>query len=329
MLTLLRKAAGAYVSGEQAARQLGLSRTAVWKAVDALRSDGYAIEARTGLGYRLTAAPNVLTEAEIRTFLGPTGTVGREILCLDEVDSTNTWAKRLALSGASDGTVAAANYQSAGRGRLNRAFQSPRNQGVYLTALLRPELPPQRLLPATALCAVAVRRAIQKTTGLQPQIKWANDLVIGGKKLCGILTEMSLEGESGSVQYLVMGIGVNVLQGPEDFSPEVRTMATSLRMELGASVSRPELAAAEIQELDGLYTALRTGETAQYLEEYRRSCVTLGREVQLLRADGTREHVRALDIDEDFGLVVRGDGGREFTVRSGEASVRGMYGYAE
>lgn len=329
ILELLKQHPEEYLSGESVSRQLGLSRTAIWKAVDSLRREGYGIEARTGLGYRLTGTPNALTEREIRSFLEKTELVGRELHCLDSVDSTNTYAKQLALAGAADGMAVVANSQTAGRGRMERGFQSPRDKGVYLTVLLRPKLPPEKLLPVTALGAVAVCNAIERVCALRPQIKWANDLVLGGKKLCGILTEMSLEGETGLLQYLVMGIGVNVLHGTEDFSPEVGKIATSLTLELGRPVSRPQLAAAELAELDKLYTALLGGAIAPYLEAYRRDCITLGREVQLLRADGSREHVTALDVDDQFGLVVRRDNGETTVVRSGEVSVRGMYGYAE
>lgn len=329
MLELLREHPGEYVSGESVSRRLGLSRTAVWKAVDALRKEGYGIEARTGLGYRLTETPNVLTEREIRGFLRETERVGRRLICLDTVDSTNTYAKQLALSGAEDGTVVVANSQTAGRGRMERGFQSPKDRGIYLSVLLRPQLPPERLLPVTALGAVAICSAVERVCSVRPQIKWTNDLVMNGKKLCGILTEMSLEGETGLVQYLVMGAGVNVLQRAEDFSPEVGSMATSLSLELGREISRPQLAAAEIEELDELCRNLITGSTSSYLEAYRRDCVTLGREVQLLRPDGSRERVTALDVDDQFGLVVRRESGETFTVRSGEVSVRGLYGYAE
>ena len=329
VLNLLKEQSGTFLSGERISRQLGLSRTAVWKAVDALRRDGYTIEASTGLGYRLTGTPDALTEPEIRSFLPPTDCVGGKILCFDEIGSTNTYAKEIALSGAEDGTVVVANRQTAGRGRMGRDFQSPEGKGIYLSALLRPALPPERLLSVTALAGVAVCRAVEKVCGIRPGIKWTNDLVLGGRKLCGILTELSLEGESGQLQYLVVGMGLNVLHGIEDFSPEVGAMATSLFQELGHPVSRPALAAAEIVELDRLYAALRSGETDSYLDEYRRDCITLGKDVQLLRPDGSREHVTALDIDDQFGLVVCRDDGISTVIRSGEASVRGMYGYVE
>ena len=188
VLACLEQEKGAFIRGEALAQRLGVSRTAVWKAVDALRKEGYTIEARTGLGYRLAAAPDALTEAEIRNHLGPVDTVGRTLLCFDEIDSTNNYAKKLGMTGGQDGTVVTANCQTAGRGRMDRAFQSPRDKGIYLTALLRPDLPTERLMPVTALAGVAVCRAVEQVCGVRPGLKWPNDPVLNGKKLCGILT---------------------------------------------------------------------------------------------------------------------------------------------
>ena len=183
VLALLREQEGAFVSGEEISHRLGLSRAAIWKAVDALRREGYTVEARTGRGYRLLDAPDVLTEPEIRRFLGETARVGRTLVCLAEVDSTNLRARQLAAEGAADGTVVVADRQTAGRGRLGRSFQSPGGQGIYLTALLRPDLPPERLSPVTAMAGVAVCRAVERLCGVSPGLKWPNDPVLDGKKL--------------------------------------------------------------------------------------------------------------------------------------------------
>ena len=326
VLQLLREQEG-YLSGETLSRELSLSRAAVWKAVEALRKDGYSIEARTGLGYRLTGVPDALTEREIRRYLGDGELLGRQLHCLDTIDSTNTYAKKLAMQGAAEGTVVIANNQTAGRGRMGRQFQSPKDKGIYLTVLLRPDLPPSRLMPVTAMAGVAVCDAVEKVCGVRPGLKWPNDPVIGNRKLCGVLTEMSLEGETGSVQYLVLGIGINVGQRAEDFTSDVAEIATSLNAHLGREVCRAELAAALIRELERLYLTLLTGDLSEYLAAYRRDCVNLGKTVQLL-GEG-REVVTAVDVDEEFGLVVRTAAGEEKTVRSGEVSVRGMYGYVE
>lgn len=329
VLSLLRAGNGAYLSGEELSRQLGLSRAAVWKSVEALRKAGYTVEARSGLGYCLRSAPDALTETEIRQHLGPTARVGREIQCFDEIDSTNTYVKQIALTGAADGTVVVANAQTAGRGRMDRSFQSPPDRGIYLTALLRPALPVEKLLPVTAMTGVAVCEAVERVCGVRPQLKWPNDPVLNGRKLCGILTELSLEAETGRLQFLAVGIGLNVSQHPEDFSPELREIATSLEQELGRAVSRPALAAEEIAALDRMDTALRAGLWRPYLEAYRKDCVNLGKRVQLLKPSGERETAEALDIDEQFGLIVRDANGQQRTIRSGEVSVRGLYGYTE
>lgn len=324
---LLRASGGDHLSGEEISRRLGISRAAVWKAVDALRKAGYTIDARSGLGYALVEAPDALTEREVRRCMEERRICCSRLICLDEVDSTNSLLKREALEGAPHGTIAVANCQTGGRGRMSRVFQSPRDRGVYLSILLRPSLAPADLMPVTALTAVAMCDAVEAACGLRPQIKWTNDLVVNGRKLAGILTEMALEGETGMVQYLVMGTGVNVLHTAEDFTPEVAVMATSLLQELGASVSRPLLAAEMIRAFNRLGEDLG-GDYSRYLEAYRRDCVTLGKQVQLLWQDH-HETVKALDVDDQFGLVVRHEDGRTEVIRSGEVSVRGMYGYIE
>ena len=309
IFALLSAQAGDFVSGEDISAQLGISRAAVWKAVGALRRDGYTIEAQTGLGYRLADSPDVLSERELRRRLGETKIVGRTLDCFESVDSTNSYLKRIAAEGAPDGAVAVADEQTAGRGR-------------------RGQLAPEKILPLTALGAVAACDAVERTCGVRPQIKWTNDLVLNGKKLSGTLTELSLEGESGALQYAVIGIGVNCNNASEDFPPEIRDVATSLYLETGKRVQRAALAAALIEELDKLYAALQSGDTASYLTAYRRDCLTLGREVQLLWQN-VKEKVTALDVDDQFGLVVRRADGTVETIRTGEVSVRGLYGYVE
>ena len=325
--TLLRQRQGTYLSGEELSRQLGISRASVWKAVDALRKAGYTIDARTGLGYALMETPDALTEREVRRCLEEGGISCPALYCLDQVDSTNSFLKRLALEEAPHGTVCVANQQTAGRGRMGRAFQSPGDRGVYLSILLRPDLPPQDLMCATAMSAVALCQAVEAVCGAKMEIKWTNDLILNGRKAGGILTEMALEGETGRVQSLVIGGGINVLHTPEDFSRPVAEMATSLRMETGESVSRPRLAAEMVRALNRLGEALG-GDRSEWLAEYRRRCVTLGKPVRLLWTDNQRA-AQALDVDDQFGLMVRYEDGTEETIRSGEVSVRGFYGYLD
>lgn len=328
VLKLLQDSGGKYVSGEAVSGELNITRAAVWKAVSALRRDGYAIEARKSQGYRLTKTPDLLTEPAIRARLGETRMVGRKLCCFRSVDSTNAYLKRAASKGVADGTVAVADEQTGGRGRRGRSFQSPAGKGVYLSALLRPPLEPTKLLPLTGFAAVAVCNAIERVAGARPQIKWTNDLVLGGKKLCGILTELSMEGESGALQYAIIGIGVNVAQTREDFAGELEGIATSLAIETGKSVSRAALAAAMIEELDALYVALLRHKLRPYLDTYRRDCLTIGREVQLLWED-IHEKVVATGVDDELGLIVLRQNGAQETIRSGEVSVRGLYGYVD
>lgn len=261
-----------------------------------------------------------LTAEKIREFLAVDCP---RLECFESIDSTNSYLKREAACGAVHGSVAAANSQSAGRGRLGRSFQSPPDRGIYLSVLLRPELDGEVLMSATGMAAVAVSRAVRRVTGADVGIKWTNDLILNGKKLAGILAETVVVGEDIA---LIIGVGVNVHQAREDFDGEVADIATSLAME-GYQTDRAALTAAMIEELYALGGALG-GEIDGYVEEYRRACVTLGREVRLM---WTEKQVRAqaLDVDERFGLLVRPENGEIMTVRSGEVSVRGLYGYTE
>ena len=268
-----------------------------------------------------------LTKGSILSFLP--SLEEKKLTVLSSVDSTNTYLKRLSLSCGDGERIAVADHQSAGRGRMGRSFESPAGKGIYLSLLLRPHIAPAQALPATGLCAVAVRRAIEKVCGIDCGIKWTNDLVYGGKKICGILTEMALGSENGRVQHMIVGVGVNVHHTAEDFSPEVAFLASSLDAVTGKSVCRAQLTAAMIEELLKLPALLENPDTiCGYVADYRAHCVTLGKDARLMWREG-EEKVFALDIDDAFGLVVRHADGTEETIRSGEVSVRGLYGYTE
>ena len=309
------------LSGEELSRALGVSRAAVWKAVTALRGEGYIIEALPTKGYRLVDAPDVLRGPELSD---PDRVVGCEVVCLDETDSTNDECKRRAMAGAPTGLAVTAESQTGGKGRRGRSFQSLKGKGLYLSVLLRPQVPLETVSQLTAWTAVAVCRAIEAVSGVQADIKWPNDVLVEGKKLCGILTELGVEAETGSLSYVVVGMGTNVTQTVADFGPQLRDIATSLAL-LGSAVRRADLARELLTQLDHMNAAFPEGR-ADYLAQYRRRCVTLGRQVKLVGPEGETP-ARALDIDENFALKVRLDSGAEETGTSGEVSVRGVLGY--
>lgn len=312
------------INGSQLAARLGVSRNAVWKVIQELKSEGFEISSKTNRGYSLDGHPDLISAELVNAYvrLRPWN-----LLVFDSLDSTNNEAKRLADSGLKDGSVLLSDEQTGGKGRLGRSFVSKKGLGLYMSLFLRPSASANDLSFVTALAAIAVKRALLKTAGVGTGIKWPNDIVLNGKKLCGILTELSVEGESGCVQYLVIGIGLNVGYDSEDFPKEIRNMCTSLKME-NAAVGRAPLAAAILDEFSGIY---QDGNFVFDLEscrsEYVRDCVTIGRDVKITGAatlSGT-----AVGLDGKFGLVVQPENGEPVTVQSGEVSVRGLYGYAE
>ena len=324
ILSLLSRRPGQYVSGEEMSRALEISRAAVWKAIDGLRQEGYAISSTPNRGYRLDQSPDKLSPGALSALLPPGAVVGRELVVLEQVDSTNNEVKRRA-AGSPEGLAVLAETQTAGKGRRGRTYSSPAGKGLYLSFLLRPELELAQVLPITAWTAVAVCNGVEAACGLRPGIKWTNDIILNGRKLCGILTELELEGESGGLGFVVVGAGINVSQTEADFGPELAPLAVSLAQATGRVIRRDKLAGHVLTALNEMYAAF-PGERDRWLAQYRADCLTLGREVRLIR-NGGEEHALALDVNEDFGLVVRHRDGRLETISSGEVSVRGLLGY--
>ena len=265
------------------------------------------------------------TLPDIREIFGHLGDCPWHLQVYSEVGSTNTLLKQMAAEGAAAGTVLIADRQTAGRGRLGRSFLSPGGVGVYLSALIRPNCAPTALMHLTCAVAVAMCDAVENAFGFRPGIKWTNDLVVGNRKLGGILTELGLDPKTGKVDHAVLGIGINCGQIETDFDESIRSMATSVRMVTGREASRERLIAGMVKALEAMDKALLTSPAA-ILERYRADCITLGQDVSILRGDEVR-HARALDIDAEGGLIVRYDSGETGTVTSGEVSVRGLYGY--
>jgi len=311
VLQVLR-GAGEAVSGEYLAAQLGLSRTAVWKRVHRLKAQGYVIEGSPRRGYRLLAVPDKLLPAEVlqglqaRVLKGP-------VHHFETLDSTNNLAKELAARGAPEGTVVVAEAQTGGRGRLGREWDSPPGVGLYVSLVLRPMLPPMDLPQITLTSAVAVVRAVRRVAGVAPGIKWPNDLLLNGKKLGGILTEM--ETESDRISHVVVGLGLNV--NNPGFPAELTATATSLTLAAGGAFSRVDLLKAWLEEFDGLYDRFLNQGFAEILEEWKGLTVTLGREVTVRQ--GPREiSGLALDVAPDGALLLRTAGSEIVRVISGE-----------
>ena len=238
------------------------------------------------------------------------------------IDSTNTQAKHLAAQGAPHGTVLIAGHQTGGRGRLGRSFHSPEGMGIYLSVILRPGCPAKDLMHLTCATGVAMCDAVEAAAGFRPGIKWTNDLIWGKRKLGGILTELSLK-PGGSVDYAVVGIGLNCCQQEADFPEDIRNIAASLSMAAGHPVAPAQLAAAMVTALEAMAAALFAPD---WISRYQRDCLTVGQEISLVRGDTIR-HGLAIGVDAEGALIVRFPDGHEDAVSSGEVSVRGMYGY--
>ncbi len=258
---------------------------------------------------------------DILRLLPPDHPWGQQLHYFDSIDSTNTYAKALARQGAPEGTVILAGMQTGGRGRLGRSFSSPAGAGLYFSLILRPACRPESLMHLTCAVGVAAAEAVEKATGKKPGIKWTNDLVFGKRKLGGILTELSVDPQTGLVDFAIVGVGINCLQKAGEFPADIRDIACSLA-DTGKAVSPAYLAAFL---MDALYR-MDLQEKAAVMERFRENCVTLGQQVSLVRGDSIR-HGTALQVDSDGGLIVRFPNGSIETVTSGEVSVRGMYGY--
>ena len=323
VLALLRSQDGP-LSGQAIAEALHISRTAVWKAVGTLQREGYRIDSLPRRGYVLVQSTDRLSAHEIQNHLEG-HPWAQTVTALDSVDSTNNAAKQLAAAGAPAGTCILAEQQTGGRGRMGRSFASPPGMGIYLSVILRPDAKPEQLMHLSACAAEAFAEAIESETGLAVGVKWVNDLIAGGKKLCGILTELSVEMESGRAEYAVIGIGVNCCQRAQDFPPELAEIAASVAMQTGNAPDRNALAAALIRAASDLSETLISGH-ADWIARYRARCVTLGKPVRVLWPDGAREAV-AVGLSDTAALQVEYPDGSRAWVSSGEVSVRGLYGY--
>ena len=311
-----------YISGQQLCDDFHVSRTAVWKVMEQLKKEGYQIEAVRNKGYRLIDSPDVMSQAEIDSLM-KTEWAGRHTVYYDETDSTNNRAKDAGEKGAEHGTLFVADRQIAGKGRRGRAWESPAGSSIYMTILLYPRISPMKAPQLTLLMAIAVAEGIRQVTGLDTGIKWPNDIVRNGKKICGILTEMSTEIDD--INYVVIGVGINVNQ--ETFPQDIQNTATSLKLELGRNVKRSELIAAIMEQFEKCYeTFLQTEDLSGVKEQYNSLLVNKDQDVKVLEP-GNEYEAHALGINETGELLVRLPDGQEKVIYAGEVSVRGVYGY--
>ena len=318
ILSALRGAGEGAVSGADLSHRLGISRAAIWARIEELRGLGYDIEASPHRGYRLLNVPDVLHADDLVSRLGKTKVVGRDIRVFQKTTSTNDVVEKLARDGVREGVVVFAESQTSGRGRLGRRWTSPGQKGLWFSVLLRPDLRPQEATQLTVASATALARAIESATELKPEIKWPNDILIGGKKVAGVLTELNAELDH--VKYIVLGIGVNVNLNAGEFPVELRKSATSLKIETGVVISRPELAAALLRELDEDYHRVCDGRFAVVADEWEAKCSTLGHEV-VIRTGDRQLRGRAESLGEDGALLLRTDYGHLERIIGGDVTL--------
>ena len=313
IIELLARAEG-WLSGEEVSRALGVTRAAVWKGITALREEGWVIDSAPRQGYRLSGPPPMLSGAYISGKLPAGSLFAGRVEARRLVDSTNTQLKAMAAQGAPEGTALLSEEQTGGRGTRGRSFLSPPG-GLYLSILLRPRVPLSELFTLTGWAAVAVRRGIEDACGAWPDIKWMNDLYLGGGKLVGILTELSLLGESGEPDYVVVGVGVNVAQTAEGLrAAGLDGIAVSLAT-AGYEVERNALTVSILNAFEALYRDF-PHKKADYLADYRVHCMTLGRRVSFEKNGAALTGI-AEQVEEDFSLRIAGDDGRIHRVSSG------------
>ena len=321
ILKVLRGTDG-YISGQELCEQLGVSRTAVWKYMKQLKEEGYEIQAVQNKGYRLVEVPDVLGESEIKSRMN-TRWAGREVYFYEEIDSTNTQAKRLAEEGAVSGTLVVSDCQTKGKGRRGRVWESPKGTALYMTLMIRPQIRPERASMLTLVIGLSVVQAIRNVLKVEVGIKWPNDVVLNKKKLVGILTEMNAQMDY--IEYLVLGVGINA--NTKEFPPEIQDKATSLQIELGYPVNRAELVAETMKCFENYYEIFeKTQDLSGLMEAYQEVLVNYNQPVRVLEPGNEYSGI-ARGINELGELLVERENGVVETVYAGEVSVRGLYSY--
>lgn len=317
LLDLLEQQKGTYFSGEDIAERLSVSRAAVWKAVKTLRAEGYPIDAVRNRGYCLSPATDILSAQGIAKYLKPACS-DLHLQVVSETNSTNTAVRERAAEGAPEGWTVVSGSQTKGKGRIGRTFFSPPETGVYLSLLLRPpHCQAQEAVKLTTMAAVAVCEAIQELSGVQAQIKWVNDIFIGDKKVCGILTEAALGLEDGFLEYAVLGVGINVYPPKDGFPAELRDIAGSV-FSAPQDDGKNRMAAAFLNHFMADYA---NREHSDYAARYRARSLVVGQDIWVMQG-GQACPAHALDVDDACRLHVRYEDGRTACLTSGEISIR-------
>lgn len=323
ILHLLKENEKNFISGQGISEKLGVSRTAIWKYINVLKEDGYEIESVSKKGYRLLSSPDLLSFEELSENLH-TKYLGKNLMYFQTIDSTNNKAKELAANGYPNGTIIISEEQTLGRGRLGRNFISPKHKGIWLSVILRPDIDPMNVPKVTQVGAAALIRTL-KELDIKAYVKWPNDIILNNKKICGILTEMS--GELNKVNYVVMGIGINVNIDAEDFPEELRTTATSISYELGRYIKRKELVSSLLNNFEILYDEFEKKESIDTsVRICRENSILIGKEVRIINR-GKESIGKAIDLSDEGELLVEFDDGKVEKIISGEVSIRGLYGY--
>ncbi|KEH89961.1 biotin--[acetyl-CoA-carboxylase] ligase [Clostridium novyi] len=323
IINLLKENEDNFISGEKISEKLGISRAAVWKHIKSIKEDGYEIESVSRKGYKLISSPDLLTFEEVNPYLN-TKYIGKDIRYYNTIDSTNTKAKELGTAGAKEGTVVISEEQTGGRGRLGRQWVSPKFKGTWMSIILKPDIEPMDASKITQIGAAAVCMSINEL-GLKATIKWPNDIVLNGKKVCGILTEMS--GELNKINYIIMGIGINVNIEDEDFPGDIKDIATSIKIESGKKVKRKELVASIFNNFESLYDEFINSETIKRsINICRENSALIGNDIKIIKRN-EEVFAKAIGLTEDGELIVEYNDGKVDKIVSGEVSVRGMYGY--
>jgi BirA family biotin operon repressor/biotin-[acetyl-CoA-carboxylase] ligase len=318
ILQLLRDHSPEFLSGEEIRRHLRVSRTAVWKRIQRLRALGYEIEASTRSGYRLIGSPDLLIPSEIKPLL-KTKWIGKTIHHFDTLDSTNAKAYQLALDGAKEGEVVIAESQEKGKGRLGRQWFSPPFLNLYLSVILRPKISPHQASVITLMAAVAAASAIREFSGLLPLIKWPNDILLRDRKVAGLLNEM--HSEIDRIHFVILGIGVNLNMDEKTFSKEIQPVATSLRIEMGQTVSRKVFLGSLLQALETWYSIFLKEGNEVLLEAWRGWAQIKGRRVNVTSFGETFVGT-AIDVDSDGALILETEDGKRRRVVAGDVQYK-------